>query len=108
MDHEQTKQTIFVGKIIEKLRREQLLNQEDLADLSNKDRRTISNLERDQYKPSLETFFNLAASLELKPDELMKVIYEVKENQEFYNAALKEVLQKKVILKKKRNAKNDE
>ena len=108
MDHEQTKQTIIVGKIIEKLRREQLLNQEDLADLSNKDRRTISNLERDQYKPSLDTFFDLSASLELKPYELMKVIYEVRENEEYYNAALKEVLQKKVIQKKKRNTKNDE
>jgi transcriptional regulator with XRE-family HTH domain len=63
--------TIIVGKIIVKLRREQLLSQEDLADFSQKDRNTISDLERDQYNTSLDTIFRLAAVQDMKPVELV-------------------------------------
>jgi transcriptional regulator with XRE-family HTH domain len=93
-------QTIIVGKILKTLRKKLLLSQEDLADFSKKDRNTISDLERDQYNPSLHTIYRLAAALELKPAELVRNIDEVLENEEYYNEMLREVEEIKIINKK--------
>ncbi|GAM12151.1 helix-turn-helix domain-containing protein [Mesobacillus selenatarsenatis] len=70
-------ETIIVGKILKALRKQHLLSQEDLADFSPKDRNTISNLERDQYHPTLPTIFKLAVVLEMKSSELVEKIEEV-------------------------------
>lgn len=93
-------QTIIVGKILKSLRKKLLLSQEDLADFSQKDRNTISDLERDQYNPSLDTIFRLAAVLEMKPSELVNKIEEVEENAEYINVLLREIEEIKVINKK--------
>jgi transcriptional regulator with XRE-family HTH domain len=84
-------QTIIVGKIIKELRKKLLLSQEDLADFSKKDRNSISDLERDQYNPSLATIHKLTAALDMKPAELLKEIDVVEEKAENYNELLSEV-----------------
>ncbi|RSD28869.1 helix-turn-helix domain-containing protein [Mesobacillus subterraneus] len=95
---------MLVGKIIEKLRKKQLLSQEDLAYFSQKDRRTISDLETNQYGPTLLTIFKLAAALEIKPSELVKEIEEVDENARYYNQFLAEVKETKSVHKKSKNS----
>jgi transcriptional regulator with XRE-family HTH domain len=100
----ENEQTIIVGKIIEKLRRKQLLSQEDLADFSQKDRHTISDLERDQYNPSLGTIYKLAAALDMKPSGLVREIEEVEGNAQFYKELLREVEEKRVMYKKNRRS----
>jgi transcriptional regulator with XRE-family HTH domain len=92
--------TIIVGKIIKALRKKLLFSQEDLADFSKKDRNTISDLERDQYNPSFDTIFRLAAALEMKPSELVRIIEEVEENAEYINVLLREIDEIKIINKK--------
>jgi transcriptional regulator with XRE-family HTH domain len=93
-------QTIIVGKIIKALRKKLLLSQEDFADFSQKDRNTISDLERDQYNPSLDTIYRLAAVLNMKPAELVNEIDKAEENKEYYNKLLREVEEIKIINKK--------
>jgi transcriptional regulator with XRE-family HTH domain len=93
-------QTIIVGKIIKELRKKLLLSQEDLADFSKKDRNSISDLERDQYNPSLDTIYRLAAALDMKPAELVGKIDEVLENEDYYNELLREIEEIKIINKK--------
>jgi transcriptional regulator with XRE-family HTH domain len=93
-------QTIIVGKIIKALRKKLLFSQEDIADFSQKDRNTISDLERDQYNPSLDTIFRLALVLEMKPSELVRKIEEVEENAEYINVLLREIEEIKIINKK--------
>lgn len=95
-------ETIIVGKILKALRKQLLLTQEDLANFSRKDRKTISDLERDQYNPTLPTIFKLAVVLEMKPSELVKKIEEVEENAEYINVFQREVEEMKVINKKKK------
>lgn len=94
-------QTIIVGKIIKALRKKLLFSQEDIADFSQKDRNTISDLERDQYNPSLDTIFRLALVLEMKPSELVRKIEEVEENAEYINVLVREIEEIKIINKKK-------
>ncbi|MEH7885117.1 helix-turn-helix transcriptional regulator [Bacillus sp. JJ1609] len=96
--------TIIVGKIIEKHRRKQLLSQEDLADLSQKDRNTISDLERDQYNPSFGTIYSLAAALGMKPSELVREIEELEENAVYFNELLREIEEKKIFNKKNKRS----
>jgi transcriptional regulator with XRE-family HTH domain len=93
-------ETIIVGKILKALRKQLLLSQEDLADFSQKDRNTISDLERDQYNPTLLTIYKLAAALDMKPGELVTKIDKIEENAEFYNKLLSEINEKKIINKK--------
>ncbi|WP_226087638.1 helix-turn-helix domain-containing protein [Mesobacillus sp. S13] len=97
-------QTIIVGKILKALRKNLLLSQEDLADFSHKDRNTISDLERDQYNPSLDTIFRLAAVLEMKPSQLVNKIEEVEENAEYINVLLREIEEIKIINKKNKRS----
>jgi transcriptional regulator with XRE-family HTH domain len=97
-------QTIIVGKIIKALRKNLLLSQEDLADFSKKDRNTISDLERDQYNPSLDTIYRLAAALGMKSTELVREIEEVEGNAPYYNELLSEVEEKMIIYKKNKRS----
>ena len=101
------KKTITFGKTLVKLRRSQLLSQEDLAEYSKLDRKTISNLEGDSSNPTLDTVFNLAVALGMKPSELIKEIEDIEENVQYLLKASKEVEASMVLHKKKRlNPKN--
>ena len=97
-------ETIIVGKILKALRKQLLLSQEDLADFSRKDRNTISDLERDQYYPTLPTIFKLAVVLEMKPSELVRKIEEIEENLEYINVFQSEVEEMKLINKKNKRS----
>ncbi len=84
-----------------------MLSQEDLAEYSKLDRKTISNLERDNSTPSLDTIFNLAVALGKKPSELMKEIEEIQENAQYLIKASKEIEESMALHKKNRlNPKN--
>jgi transcriptional regulator with XRE-family HTH domain len=89
------------------MRRRLLQSQEDLADFSQRDRKTISDLERDEYLPTLETLFNLSVALDIKPSELMKEMEGTEENAKYLLEASKEVEELKSINKKKRNNQKD-
>ena len=65
-------ESVKIGNILKRLRKSKLLSQEEFAFRSGVDRRYISDLERDIYKPGLLTFINMARALEMKPSELMK------------------------------------
>ena len=65
-------ESVKIGKILKRLRKSKLLSQEEFAFRSGIDRKYISDLERDIYKPGLLTFMNMARALEMKPSELMK------------------------------------
>jgi transcriptional regulator with XRE-family HTH domain len=81
------KKTIKIGNVLERLRRKRLLSQEQLAELSNRDRRYISSLERDEYLPGFKTLVNLAIALDMKPSELMK---EIEENAVLFLTSIEE------------------
>ncbi len=60
------------GRILQKLRTERGLSQEELGFESDYHRTYISQLERGQKNPSLKAIFRLAAALEVKPSEMVK------------------------------------
>lgn len=64
--------TVKLGKVFEELRRKNLMTQEDLEFAAKLDRRTISNLENDQSKPSLETLVKIAHVFHMKPSALIQ------------------------------------
>jgi transcriptional regulator with XRE-family HTH domain len=98
------KKTITFGKTLEKLRRRLFQSQEDLAEFSQRDRKTISDLERDEYLPTLETIFNLSVALDMKPSELLKEIEGTEENAKYLLEVSNKVEELKAINKKKRNS----
>lgn len=59
------------GIVLKKERIDKNLSQEKLAFKSDLDRTTISLLERGKRKPTIETIFSLATSLNLKPSYLI-------------------------------------
>ena len=67
-------ESVKIGKILKRLRKSNLLSQEEFAFRSGIDRKYISDLERDISKPGLVTFMNMAIALEMKPSDLMKEI----------------------------------
>ena len=58
-----------VGKIIETLRRRKRLTQQEVAFRCNLDRKTISNIERNDSSPSVETLLNIILALNVTPSE---------------------------------------
>jgi len=100
-------QAITVGKILEKLRKSQLLKQEDLADFSKRDRRTISDFERDKYYSTLEILFHLAAAFAMKPSELIKEIEKTEENAQYFIKVTREAKEKKIVHKKNRDTQKE-
>ncbi len=56
------------------LRLEQGLTQDELAERANTERSHISSLERAEKGPALATVFTLAASLGIKPHELIALV----------------------------------
>jgi transcriptional regulator with XRE-family HTH domain len=62
------------GKALKKLREERWLSQEELGYESGYHRTYISQLERGQKSPSLQTIFQLAQALNMKPHELVQAV----------------------------------
>ncbi|MEH7075138.1 helix-turn-helix domain-containing protein [Neobacillus drentensis] len=60
------------GIVLRKLRNAQNLSQEGLADRCDRHPSFISLLERNQKKPSLDTFVALAYGLEMKASEMLE------------------------------------
>lgn len=59
------------GQILQQLRQERGLSQEELGFESGYHRTYISLLERGQKSPSLQTIFQLAKALKLEPSEMI-------------------------------------
>ena len=78
-------EAIKIGKVFEMLRRQRLMTQEDLAEKSDRDRRTISDIENDKYKPTFETLVNLAYAFNMLPSELFLEIEKKSNFLEYYN-----------------------
>ena len=78
-------EAIKIGKVFEMLRRQSLMTQEDLAEKSDRDRRTISDIENDKYKPAFETLVNLAYAFNMLPSELFLEIEKKSNFLEYYN-----------------------
>ena len=96
------KQTIKFGHKLKLLRKKQFLSQEDLAELSKLDWKYISNLERDESSPTLDTLYKLAAAFGITYLELSQEINEVEENQNYLTSAIKEVEEIKAMKKNKK------
>lgn len=60
-----------LAKNLRRLRLEQGLSQEALADKAGVDRTYVSALERQKYSASVDTIDNLARALRVKPEELV-------------------------------------
>lgn len=60
------------GIVLKKAREMRAMTQVKLAEKSDLDVTFISLLERGHRQPSLKSFFNLSAALEMSPVELMK------------------------------------
>ena len=59
------------GIVIRRLRKEQLLSQEELSRISSLDRGFISQLERGKQKPTIITIFELAAALNVSATRIL-------------------------------------
>ena len=65
---------IVVGKVIQELREKKGLSQEVVSGLAGIGRTHLSAVERGERKPTMETFFRISDSLQIKPSELMAMI----------------------------------
>ena len=59
------------GRVLQRLRRERRLTQEELAEASGCHRSYVSFLERGLKSPTLNTLFDLAAALGTSPTEMV-------------------------------------
>jgi len=64
----------IVGKVIKESREKKGLSQEVMSGLACIGRTHLSAIERGVRKPTLETFFRIAESMEILPSDLMKKI----------------------------------
>lgn len=62
------------GKVLRKLRVEQNLSQDKLAELSHLDRTYISLLERGLRTPTISTLFSISAALNKSPNRIIKLV----------------------------------
>lgn len=63
--------TIQFGQLVRKYRKEKNMSQEQLALLCNIDRSYLGRIERGEVNPTLEKIYELAASLNRNPKELL-------------------------------------
>lgn len=68
-----------VGKVIQQFRESRKQSQELLSGFAGIGRTHLSAIERGERKPTLETFFRIAAALEVKPSVLMAAIEDILE-----------------------------
>lgn len=64
----------FFGQVLQQLRKERGLSQEELGFDSGYHRTYISLLERGKKSPSLQTIFQLAKALKVEPSEIVERI----------------------------------
>ena len=64
------------GLVLKQARNEKGISQEHLALESGLDRSYISKLEVGNYQPSISTIFEISEVLEVRPDELVREVYE--------------------------------
>ena len=64
----------FFGLVLQQLRKERGLSQEELGFESGYHRTYISLLERGKKSPSLQTIFQLAKALKVEPSEIVERI----------------------------------
>ncbi|WNS75191.1 helix-turn-helix transcriptional regulator [Bacillus sp. DTU_2020_1000418_1_SI_GHA_SEK_038] len=65
----------YIGHTLKRLRKSNLLRQEEFANQCNElDRKTISLLENNKQVPLLSTISSLAKGLQMTPSELLKEI----------------------------------
>lgn len=69
-------QAELAGRAIQHVREEKKQSQELVSGLAGIGRTHLSAIERGQRKPTLDTFFRLAAALDMKPSALMARIEE--------------------------------
>ena len=62
----------FFGQVLQQLRKERGLSQEELGFESGYHRTYISQLERGKKSPSLQTIFQLAKALKMEPSEIVE------------------------------------
>jgi len=62
----------FFGQVLQQLRKERGLSQEELGFESGYHRTYISQLERGKKSPSLQTIFQLAKALKVEPSEIVE------------------------------------
>lgn len=62
------------GEVLRKLRLEQNLSQEKLAELSHLNRTYISLLERGLRTPTISTLFNISSALKNSPAGIIKLV----------------------------------
>lgn len=77
--HEQSGDEIerSFGQVLRKLREDRGLSQEELGFESGYHRTYISQLERGKKSPSLQTVFQLARALKLRPSEFIAAVESV-------------------------------
>jgi len=64
----------IVGDVVQKYRERRGLSQEVVSGLAGIGRTHLSAIERGLRKPTLETFFSLAAAMNVRASELMRLI----------------------------------
>ncbi|MBM7652527.1 helix-turn-helix domain-containing protein [Neobacillus cucumis] len=74
--------TIYIGKVVKRLRKEKGWSQEKVALNSNLDRSYYGEIERNEKAPSLYVTFKLARGFEIEPEDLVR---EIKESTAFYD-----------------------
>jgi transcriptional regulator with XRE-family HTH domain len=60
------------GRVLQEIRRERHISQEELGFLSGYHRTYISLLERGKKSPSLQTIFRLSSALNIEPSDMIK------------------------------------
>lgn len=63
------------GKVLQKLRNERGVSQQEVADYCSLERAYISRLERGLVQPTITTIFKLAEFLDLEPGEFITRVY---------------------------------
>ena len=69
LEHQSVEKTF--GQVLQQLRKEKGLSQEELGFESGYHRTYISLLERGKKSPSLKTIFKLAKALDVEPSEIL-------------------------------------
>ena len=71
-----------VGKVISEFRKSSNMSQEILSGLADIGRSHLSAIERGERKPTLETFYRICCSLNVRMSTVIaKIEYELKKNQ---------------------------
>ena len=65
-----------VGRVIQRIREEKNQSQELVSGLAGIGRTHLSDIERGERKPTLETFCRIAYALDMKPSALMQALEE--------------------------------